>query len=1755
MTLSFSAPGFSGFSRPLLRKGSIRGDQLQGKSLRFLAGDGATFRWQHELKALGAAAHWQGPGEGASAGSRWLTALETQLSQLKVRLEALRARTGSGGQGDNGLGGSNGDGAGGGDTVIQPPPPSQGPPVPGPGGPNRVPGRVIQGTNRADKLLGGAGDDTFVPGRGNDDVDGGAGFNTVRFTGSVLDYTIERRGQSVARVVDKRPNRDGDNQVRRVQQLAFHDRTVYLQNGVNNAPIGRPNQFTLRHDQELRIPVAHLTGNDIDFDGDALTVDSVRRATLNGGVVIYRPPTQIQWALTERNELEHSFSYQASDGKGGVYTQIATVTILGPGHSGTPSRQAAPVTGQPAPGRPQSGGGESGAPAYSLWTDATVPAVASDTETAPVELGVKFRASADGVVEGVRFYKGAQNTGTHTGSLWTATGQRLGSVIFTGETAGGWQTATFTNPIPITAGTTYVASYHAPMGGYAINTNYFSSGVTSGPLQALADGVQGGNGVYAYGPAGSFPTGSWNRSNYWVDVLFRPNEAVPNRPPVAQDDGGFVISAGGTLAIQGTQLLANDSDPDGDPLTIIGVSNAQGGIATLDAATGTVTFTAAPSYTGPASFRYKIADGQGNEASANVSLNVQDPGATYSLWNPSAVPAVANASDSDAVEVGVRFRASTDGVVEGVRFYKGAQNTGTHTGSLWTATGQRLGSVIFTNETASGWQTATFTNPIPITAGTTYIASYHAPVGRYSFSQNYFGSAVVNGPLEATSGSNGVFAYGPAGSFPTGSWNSTNYWVDVVFRPNAAAPNRPPVATDDSARTAENAPVTINVLANDSDPDGDTLSITGVDLTGTLGTATINANGTVVYDPGEAFTYLNSGETATDRFSYTVSDGRGGTATATVTVMIDGADSANRNPVAGPDSARTDENTPISINVLANDSDPDGDNLTVTSVDITDTLGTVTINPNNTISYDPTRAFQYLRAGETATDRFNYTISDGQGGTASAMVTVTIDGRDDAFNRIAEENARPGNPQSEWGINGHGDSSIEGFATDMSVNVGERVGFKINTEASAYRLDIYRFGYYGGMGARKVATVRPSVNNQRQPAPLTDPATGLVDAGNWAESASWEVPDDATSGVYFAKLVREDGVGGSNHIYFVVRDDSRPSDVVFQTADTTWQAYNTWGGSNLYSGNAPAGRAYKLSYNRPFGYAGHSVNRPVLDAEYPMIRWLEANGYDINYISGIDTDRFGSNLSNHKLFLSVGHDEYWTGQQRANVEAARDAGLNLAFFSGNEVYWKTRWENSIDGSNQPYRTLVSYKETWANSKIDPDPAWTGTWRDPRFSPPSDGGRPENELTGTIFTVDSYRLDTMTVSAEDGKMRLWRDTSIANLAPGQTATLTPNVLGYEWNEDLDNGFRPPGAINYSSTTLDVAQYVSNYGNTVGPGRATHQLTAYRAPNGGGIVFGAGTTRWSWGLDDNHINEPSTPDPRMQQATVNLFADMGVQPTTLKPGLKRATQSTDQTAPQSSIASPGTGMTIRAGDTVTISGTATDVGGRVGGVEVSTDGGTTWRKASGRDSWSYTWQPEAAGTFTIKSRATDDSLNTETPGSGKVITVGESPGPWSIWNASATPSVVTVDDPNGVELGVKFKPGRDGYIQGIRFYKGPMNTGIHTGSLWSATGEQLATVRFTNETARGWQQANFSSPVPVQAGTTYVASYYAPRGYYSASPGFFASAGAGNAHIRALSSPESGGNGVYAYGNSSRFPSSSYGSTNYWVDAVFTDTLAA
>ncbi|HSX35204.1 MAG TPA: DUF4082 domain-containing protein, partial [Candidatus Saccharimonadales bacterium] len=178
-----------------------------------------------------------------------------------------------------------------------------------------------------------------------------------------------------------------------------------------------------------------------------------------------------------------------------------------------------------------------------LWPSNTIPKTITDSDTKSVELGVKFKAKYSGNVTGVRFYKGAQNTGTHVGNLWAKNGVKLASVTFKNETASGWQEAAFDKPVAIAANTTYVVSYFAPNGRYSSDGGYFKGkAYTSGPLTALKDGSQGGNGVYIYSSKSGFPLQTYNASNYWVDVVFNTSTFNPTVKPAAPSNLKATVS-------------------------------------------------------------------------------------------------------------------------------------------------------------------------------------------------------------------------------------------------------------------------------------------------------------------------------------------------------------------------------------------------------------------------------------------------------------------------------------------------------------------------------------------------------------------------------------------------------------------------------------------------------------------------------------------------------------------------------------------------------------------------------------------------------------------------------------------------------------------------------------------------------------------------------------------------------------------------------------------------------------------------------------------------------------------------------------------------------------------------------------------------------------------------------------------------------------------------------------------------------------
>jgi len=503
--------------------------------------------------------------------------------------------------------------------------------------------------------------------------------------------------------------------------------------------------------------------------------------------------------------------------------------------------------------------------------DFATPATADSGDTSPVELGVKFRADHDGSVTGIRFYKAQANTGTHVGSLWTAGGTRLAQATFTGESASGWQTVTFASPVAITAGTTYVASYNAPNGHYSLSPRGLTSAADNAPLHALANGTSA-NGVFAYGAAGTFPNGSFNATNYWVDVLFADPDApgtvtgvtatagksaatvswtapagggapasykvtpyvgstaqtaktVTGSPPATSTtvtglDAGtaytFTVraaNAGGagpesassnavtptgastpgaptavTARADSTSAVVSwtaPTDDGGSAITGYTVTPLQGSTALPGTSVGaSTTQTRVTGLTNGKSYTFTLAatNAAGTGASSAASSAVTPQSSIFGL----STPAVIDSGDASSVDLGVKLTSDVAGSITGTRFYKAPANTGTHVGALWSAGGQLLGQGTFSGETASGWQTVLFASPVPIAANATYVASYLAPNGHYSFDARGLASGVDNPPLHAvadTASANGLYLYSPLTAFPSSSFNAGNYWVDVLFTP------------------------------------------------------------------------------------------------------------------------------------------------------------------------------------------------------------------------------------------------------------------------------------------------------------------------------------------------------------------------------------------------------------------------------------------------------------------------------------------------------------------------------------------------------------------------------------------------------------------------------------------------------------------------------------------------------------------------------------------------------------------------------------------------------------------------------------------------------------------------------------------------------------------------------------------------------------------------------------------------------------
>jgi Domain of unknown function (DUF1929)/Malectin domain/Bacterial Ig-like domain/Bacterial Ig domain len=495
-------------------------------------------------------------------------------------------------------------------------------------------------------------------------------------------------------------------------------------------------------------------------------------------------------------------------------------------------------------------------------------------------------------------------------------------------------------------------------------------------------------------------------------------------------------------------------------------------------------------------------------------------------------------------------------------------------------------------------------------------------------------------------------------------------------------------------------------------------------------------------------------------------------------------------------------------------------------------------------------------------------------------------------NPVVLENCYPGNtPWNARNVAAVSAGGIEGFATAQSINKGDSVDLKVNSNAGAtFNVEIYRSGYYGGAGARLFSVIR-GIPTTAQPACISDSSTGLVDCSNWSTSATITTTASWPSGIYLLRIVRSTGT--DSQIILAVRDDARKADLLYGTAMSTFQAYNNYGGKSLYDFNSSGAttvagtpRAVKVSFDRPYSQVLTGQRDWYTVDEFASVFWLERSGYDVSYASNTDLETNPSLPLNYHAYISAAHDEYWSSGMRTALQQARDSKINVFFTGANEIYWRIRFEASPN-SGVANRVEVCYKVVQGGAN-DPSGIRTSTWRDP-LGP----NQPENALVGQMYIGDN---DTVyfpfTVNATQGSDRIYRYTGLDAQAPGSSTTIGQSLVGWEWDARVANGVEPAGVKTLSGSAVN-GELVQNSGASYLQNQsATVSVTKYTAPSGA-LVVSTGTIQWNRGLAYDTTGTVGEPDLRIQQTTTNILADMGAVPQTPAPNI--ALDSAQSTAP--------------------------------------------------------------------------------------------------------------------------------------------------------------------------------------------------------------------------------------------------------------------
>ena len=749
---------------------------------------------------------------------------------------------------------------------------------------------------------------------------------------------------------------------------------------VNDTPFtsGSIGNQTNLDSQTISLPVA---GAFSDPDGDLLTYTA---AGLPAGLTI-NPATGVISGI-----IDHS----ASQINGGVYAITVTASD---GRGGTATQSFGWTVTNPAPGAVND------VATTNEDTPVQIAVLANDVDPDGDPLTVTQASAGNGTVVilpngALQYTPNANFNGTDT-ILYT--------II---DSEGGISTASVTvtvvpvNDAPTTVGlpnqngddgaavSFSVASAFADPDGdpLTFSATGLPPNLTIDPATGLITGVldpsTSQNGPYVVTITATDPLGAQVTTSFVY--------SVQNIPPVAVND--FATTPEDVPVT--VAVLTNDSDPDNDPLTITSASANNGTVAVNP--NGTLTFTPNPNFNGIATVSYTISDGNGGVATATLTITVgavndaptalpiPNQFSTDSSFYSAGVAPFFNDIDGDTLSftaTGLPAGLSIDpatGIVSGTIDRNASQvNGGVYQITITASDGN--------GGTVSRTLTATVTNPAPTATNDSATTAEDTPIPAINVLGN--DTDPDGDPLTVTTASapNGTVTINPDGTLryvPNPNFNGTDVITYVISDGNGGTStasvtitvtpvNDAPVAVDDIIGTNEDQQVTIGVLSNDSDVDGDNLTVTAA--TSPDGSVVINSDGTITFTPAPNF----NGPTT---ITYTISDGNGGTTTATVTVNVSPVNDA---PVASPSTATTTEDTPVIVPVLANDTDVDGNPLTITAA--TAPNGMVTILPDGTVRYTPNLNYN-------GTDTITYTISDGQGGFSTSTVTVTIAAANDA---------------------------------------------------------------------------------------------------------------------------------------------------------------------------------------------------------------------------------------------------------------------------------------------------------------------------------------------------------------------------------------------------------------------------------------------------------------------------------------------------------------------------------------------------------------------------------------------------------------------------------------------------------------------------------------------------------------------------------------------------------------------------------------